>query len=165
MKKIPLRRRDGSVRAWALTSERDYTWLNRWRWCMSSTGYVVRSKMVAGHQHSIYMHRQILGLKHGDKRQGEHKNRNRLDCRRSNLRIAPRGEADNRQNVGAYNGNTSGYRGVSWDKRRHKWIALAQLDKKKHWLGYYDTAEEADAVVKAWRAENMPFSEDAKEKQ
>jgi hypothetical protein len=36
------------------------------------------------------------------------------------------------------------------------------LEGRRHHLGHYETPEEADAVVKLFRAENMPFSEDAR---
>ncbi|HUB72809.1 MAG TPA: HNH endonuclease [Solirubrobacteraceae bacterium] len=91
----------------------------------------------------------------------DHVNGNRLDNRRVNLRVASHSEnMQNRHGLTAT--NTSGYRGVSWHKRRRKWIAYAQLDGRAYYLGYFDTAEEADEAVKAWRAEHMPFSADAR---
>jgi hypothetical protein len=108
------------------------------------------------------MHRQILGLEHGDRRQGEHENRNRLDCRRSNLLIATRGCADNSQNKSGLRNNTSGYRGVTWDKRKRKWVAQAVLAGRHLYLGAHATPELADAAVRTWRAKHMPFSEDAR---
>lgn len=114
-----------------------------------------------GKQRTIAMHRVILGLEAGDPRQGDHEDRNPLNNQRSNLRIAERASADNGQNRGPYSSNTSGYRGVTWNKRLRKWQAQAVLNCKQHYLGLFATAEQADAAVKAWRAEHMPFSEDA----
>jgi hypothetical protein len=34
MAEIPLRARDGSVKAWALIDAADAAWLNQWRWSM-----------------------------------------------------------------------------------------------------------------------------------
>lgn len=43
-----------------------------------------------------YLHRIILGLKRGDRRIGDHINRDKLDCRRKNLRITDaKGNAKN----------------------------------------------------------------------
>lgn len=39
--------------------------------------------------------------------------------------------------------NTSGYRGVSWDKAKKKWQATITRDYKQVMLGRFDTAEEA----------------------
>jgi hypothetical protein len=151
----------GRFVAWALVNAADFAWLNQWRWCLHTRGYVCRSVWVGGKCQVILMHRLILGLEHGDKRQGEHENRNKLDNQRSNLRIAPRGDLDNRQNLDPYANNTSGHRGVSWNKANRRWVAHARLGGKRHNLGSFATPEEADRVVKAWRAVHMPFSEDA----
>lgn len=160
MKRIPLRRRDGTIRAEALVDEGDFEWLSQWRWCLNGE-YVRRTEFVNGKQRAVLLHRQILGLEYGDPRQGEHRNRNPLDCRRSNLRIAGRGQADNQQNQGIYRNNTSGYRGVGWHKSRRKWQAYASLGGEQKYLGIFATAEEADAVAKAFRGAAMPFSDDA----
>ena len=45
---------------------------------------------------SEYLHRKIMGLQKGDKRQVDHKNHNKLDNRRSNLRVVD--QATNQQN-------------------------------------------------------------------
>ena len=162
VKKIPLRKKGGSVCAHTLVGDADFEWLNRWQWHLGTHGYASRTTETARDGKRMYlMHRQILGLGHGDRRQGDHRNRNRLDNQRSNLRIAARGARDNSQNQGLYSTNKSGYRGVSWCKRTRKWSAQVALNGQSPYLGMYDTPEEADRAVKAFRAEHMPFSEDA----
>lgn len=39
--------------------------------------------------------------------------------------------------------NSSGYKGVSWSKKRNKWVSWIGKDKKKIWLGYFDDKEDA----------------------
>lgn len=39
--------------------------------------------------------------------------------------------------------NTSGYRGVSWHKGAQKWGAYIRVNGARHYLGLYDTAEQA----------------------
>lgn len=158
MKRIPLRARGGEIRAYAVVDDADFDWLNRWPWHLDS-GYAARMELRDGKRRPVRMHRQILGLGPGDKRQGDHINRDRLDHRRANLRVCTRGDADNRQNVGLYSTNTSGYRGVGWDKSRNKWMAYGHIDDKMHNLGRYDTAESAAEVAAAFRREHMPFSQ------
>lgn len=165
MKRIPLRGRRRHPGACALVDDADFEWLNQWRWCLDSKGYAGRNEYLprkGGRQRNrkIKMHRLILGLEPGDRRMGEHIDRNPLNCRRSNLRIAA-GEADNKQNLGLSAVNTSGYRGVSWTSEGRKWKATVVLAGRHHHLGRHATPEQADAVVKAFRAEHMPFSEDA----
>lgn len=44
--------------------------------------------------------------------------------------------------------NTSGYKGVTWDRSREKWMAQIVFKGKKHFLGRYNTIEEAAAARK-----------------
>lgn len=161
LKRIPLHAKDGPVVAHALVSGRDFERLSRWVWRLGANGYAQRGLRVDGRYRTIRMHREILGLGFGDPRWGEHENRNKLDCQRSNLRIVHRGHLDNQQNQGLRSDNSSGYRGVSWSKGDKKWAAYAWIDGRKHSLGRHDTPEGADVAAKAFRAEHMPFSEDA----
>lgn len=39
--------------------------------------------------------------------------------------------------------NTSGVRGVCWDKRSHKWVARISLQGKSHYLGSFVNKEDA----------------------
>lgn len=48
--------------------------------------------------------------------------------------------------------NTSGVTGVSFEKRREKWVAYVNVDKKRKHLGYFNTREEA---VKARLSHNL----------
>jgi hypothetical protein len=63
------------------------------------------------------------------------------DNRRANLRLATHQE--NMRNSKRRKSNTSGYKGVSWDAERKKWIAGISVNHKYVFLGRYDTAEEA----------------------
>jgi hypothetical protein len=157
-KRIPLCRCDGTIRTYVWVDAADYEWLMQWRWCLTS-GYAVRKAMRSGERRTVYMHCEILGLQFGDSRQGDHINLKRLDNRRQNLRVATRAEMDNGQNVPS-RGGSSKYRGVSWCKYHQKWQAYAKINYKKYHLGYYVDEEKANAVVVAFRAEHMHFSDD-----
>ena len=76
----------------------------------------------------------------------DHINHNRLDNRKSNLRVCT--QQQNNINVSTRKNNTSGYKGVSLDKRRNKWRARVNIDGKEKSLGYYKTKEEAIAARK-----------------
>jgi hypothetical protein len=162
-RRIPLRRRDGTIVAYALVDAEDYDWLMQWRWSLDNDGYAKRqTSRSTGQRRTVRMHRQVLGLEHGDPRQGDHINGVRLDNRRCNLRIAPRAEKDNLQNQGSQAGSVSRYRGVSWGGRQRKWKAQVTLNYKTHHLGYFDDEAEAAAVAAAFRREHMPFSGDSR---
>jgi hypothetical protein len=73
------------------------------------------------------MHRQILGLEYGDKRQGDHVEPSAtLDNRRLNIRIATAGE--NQRNSRKRRDNSSGVKGVSVDSRSGKLRVRIQVD-------------------------------------
>ncbi len=86
---IPLRAKDGSIKGHAMIDSIDVA-LSRWRWCLSR-GYAVRGVRARGGHRLISLHRQILGLTFGDGVEVDHINRNKLDNRRSNLRIVTHG--------------------------------------------------------------------------
>jgi hypothetical protein len=65
----------------------------------------------------VYMHRMILP---GHPRV-DHINHDGLDNQRHNLRGCT--HQQNRSNTGKNSRNTSGYKGVFWDKNRSKWLA------------------------------------------
>jgi hypothetical protein len=159
--RIPLWDIDGNVCAWTIVDDTDFAWLDRWKWHLSPQGYAARTIRINGKRQKFLMHRFILGLRCGDPRQGDHINRNKLDNRRSNLRIAKRAELDNGQNLSLSVKNTSGFRGVSWDSQTKKWRAEAMVGGKRYRLGRFQDPEEAYVTIKAFRAKHMPFSEDA----
>jgi HNH endonuclease/AP2 domain len=72
----------------------------------------------------------------------DHINGKRDDNRLINLREAT--QTQNNQNIRKpQSNNTSGYLGAYWDKRKGKWGATIQLNKKSTFLGYFNTVEEA----------------------
>jgi len=71
----------------------------------------------------------------------DHKNRNGLDNRRANIRFATRQQNLANQGIGKL--NTSGYRGVIWNKDTQRWRCSIFIDKKRKYLGFFDEAEEA----------------------
>lgn len=153
---IPLRRRDGSIRAHAVIDVEDEH-LAVYRWCMHVCGYATRHlRLPDGQKTAVLLHRAVLGLVPGDGVQGDHIDRDRLNCRRSNLRVVTDGQ--NKQNVPSTAGSSSRYRGVSWNGRRGKWEAEVTLNYVHHHLGRFDDEQEAAAVAQAWRLANMPYT-------
>jgi gluconate kinase len=71
----------------------------------------------------------------------DHIDRNRLNCQRNNLR--PATNSQNLANRGKNRNNTSGYKGVTWDKERRKWLAQIEVRGRNRCLGRYDDKEEA----------------------
>ena len=74
----------------------------------------------------------------------DHVNRNKLDNRRSNLRICTRQQ--NGKNRSLSSNNKSGYHGVHFantEKRVKRWVASTRVDGKKKIIGRYYTVQEA----------------------
>lgn len=157
MRRIPLRVRDGSIRAYALVDDADYEDVARFRWCLRAKRYVARNCSVTEGGGSEYLHRRLLGLVVGDGLQADHRIGDSLDNRRENLRVAT--NAQNAQNRrGGY--GESRHRGVArWPDGG--WQAGIKLDGKRIYLGIYATEEEAARVAASARARYMPFSREA----
>lgn len=104
-------------------------------------GYAVRNiKLPNGRKTISYLHVEILETvlcrSLVDDEECDHKNLDRLDCRKQNLRLATHGQ--NGRNVPRYSNNLSGFKGVHWCERDHKWIAKIMVNKNRTNLGYFD---------------------------
>jgi hypothetical protein len=153
---IPLRNRKGEIVAYAVVDDGDAA-LVEYDWHLSSHGYPSRGERTAnGKLLIVRMHREVMGLRPGDGLKVDHKDRNKLDNRRSNLRIAS--AAANAQNTSGWRSSTSPYRGVCWVPSRGKWLAQAMVDYKQNFLGYFDSEEKAAEAARAFRSQRMPFS-------
>jgi len=130
-------------------SPEDYSFLSGFKWCvMKSSGrrkdacYCAVRK--AG-QTTEYMHRAILARMLGRElvatEQVDHIDRDPLNNRRENLRLATAGE--NMRNLLKHTDNTSGFKGVSFRTDRGKWLAKIAVNRKQIHLGYFDTPEAA----------------------
>lgn len=71
----------------------------------------------------------------------DHKNRRPADNRFANMREATRTE--NGRNASLSSNNTSGFTGVSFEKRSGRWLASIKLDQKMYRLGTFKTQAEA----------------------
>lgn len=88
-------------------------------------------------------HRMAWAYVHGvePEEQIDHINGCRDDNRIANLRLAT--PEDNARNQKRAKNNTSGYKGVSFDKNRKLWYACIYIKRKQLNLGHYDTKEKA----------------------
>jgi hypothetical protein len=151
MPTLPVRR-GGEIVAQTLVDWGDFDRARLYRWKLDSDGYVrVQPRRGA----RIALHRLVLGLEPGDGLEGDHISGDKLDNRRSNLRVATR--AQNGQNVPA----KRGHRGVTFDASRRTtrcWRVRIGLAGHYHHVGWVDTEAEAAAAADAWYAEHMPFA-------
>jgi len=139
MKKIKLTRGQ-----FALVDDEDYEELNQFKWYALKKRYTfyarrsiyIDSKTIT----SCYMHRQILGLVDRNI-QCDHKDTNGLNNQKSNLRECS--NTENQKNQRPRVGYSSKYKGVSFVKKRNKWVSGLVVDKKHIFLGSFINEIEA----------------------
>ncbi len=126
----------------------DYIWLAQFRWCCK-TGkdrcYAVRHIQERGRTKRIQMHRQIMDTpRHLI---CDHINHDGLDNRRQNLRNCTIEQNNaNRRKRGTGHGSrtpTSQYLGVTYCRRRKKWVSYIKHKGKSRNLGLFEIEEEA----------------------
>jgi hypothetical protein len=106
-----------------------------------STGYrVVRVKDVLYYEHRL-AHFYMTGQW---PEQIDHRDFDRVDNRWSEIRHASM--AQNQHNVRRQKNNTSGRKGVHWDKQTEQWRARIDFNGKVYNLGRFDSFELAVAV-------------------
>jgi len=115
--------------------------------CLRVDGYW----FIAIDQQRYLAHRLAWFYVHGyfPENDTDHINRIRTDNRISNLREASR--QCNSRNSGLLSTNTSGIKGVCWNKNYSKWQANITDSGKQIYLGCYDTI--VDAAKARWSAE------------
>ena len=119
----------------------------RYRWQVGPPGYAHRIGQTAGKRVHISFHRLITNAPLG--MQVDHINGNRLDNRRSNLRIVTAYE--NAQNLhGARADSRTGLRGVE-RRRNGRFHARIWVDGRTVSLGSFATSDEAAVAARAGR--------------
>jgi hypothetical protein len=125
-----------------IVDDSDYKTLVSYVWSINNTGYAVRYETVDNKKSQISMHRQIMNTPRG--MFTDHKNHERLDNRRSNLRICTREQ--NQRNMKLQKNSSTGQKGVYWDKKAKAYRARIYFNKKRKCLGFFSTAAEAGSA-------------------
>jgi len=122
----------------ALVDEDLFENLNALNWFIGSKGYAQRSCTGGG---AVLLHRVVLWASPGD--WVDHINRDKLDCRRSNLRFVSYEQSAQNRNKSTSIRKTSRYKGVSFRKRGCVWIAQITVSKVQTVLGRFKNQEDA----------------------
>jgi hypothetical protein len=97
-------------------------------------------------------HRLIFLMHHGYLPQFlDHIDGNRVNNKIENLR--PATPFENNRNARTRKDNTSGIKGVYWNKRAKKWMAKIKINKERKHIGCFKTLEEAAEAIKKAREE------------
>lgn len=78
------------------------------------------------------------------KNDADHVNRDKADNRWSNLRDAT--VLQNSGNAGIRRDNTSGVKGVGWNKKAQKWMVRIRINGRSKYMGLFDDIGEAAAA-------------------
>ncbi len=133
-------------------SDCDFVFLSKYNWGPRGNGYYQCTSKSTWRGHKInsksihWVVAQLMGLKIPEDFEIDHIDRNKANNQRPNLRAVSR-------NLQMYNTdmnktNTSGYTGVSFDKRKaiNPWKVQITINNKNKHLGYFKTAKEASEV-------------------
>lgn len=123
---------------YALVDDSDFDTLAQYAWHITGAGYAAGFVRVNGTRLRVYLHRYLLDAQPGQI--VDHIDGDPLNNTRANLRLVTR--AQNQWNRKAQL-NASGYKGVSWHRLNQKYYARIQVHNRRHFLGYFETAEEA----------------------
>ena len=134
MKKIPL-----TQGKFAVVNDKDFTELSKFRWVAQKARRTWYAWRRAEGLKCIKMHRQIMNPP--DDMEIDHKDGDGLNNTRTNLRICTR--TQNSMNRPPFSNNTSGFKGVMWNKRAKKWKAQIHISGRSTFLGYYSCIIEA----------------------
>jgi hypothetical protein len=120
---------------YAYVDAADYEWLSRWQWSMvgAYAGRYEKGRLVL-------MHREIVTPRKG--MIVDHKNRNKLDNTRGNLRVCT--HAENAYNRAKRRGSVSRFKGVGRRKKGNKFYACVYCKGDQFYLGVF--ANEIDAA-------------------
>jgi hypothetical protein len=117
-----------------------YEWASQYKWILCG-GYPRR---FYGGGKSIQLTREMFGLKPDDKREVDHINRDILDNRWENLRLASRRENARNQKVENREAKHSKFKGVTFLKRDGYWQAQTTFNGKSKYIGIFK--DELDAA-------------------
>lgn len=134
--RYPIYDKQKNIRCYTLIEHIDLNRISSYSWSLMGRDYI--KSRIDGKD--VYLHRFIMKQDNPDIIV-DHINRNKLDNRRSNLRLANRKQ--NAFNRNKSSNKSSKYKGVSLDKSKGLWQSYIKMDGIKYLLGYFKSEREA----------------------
>lgn len=122
----------------------DFDRISRHAWHVAHNGYAIRRvRREDGSKFMVFMHREVFGWVARDV---DHRDGNKLNCTRDNLRAASRMQNCGNQRM---RGGSSSFKGVCWAKSLGKWVAYIRRNKRRQHLGVFTDERAAAAAYNA----------------
>lgn len=123
----------------ALVSDEDFEELSKYKWHLHTTRFGDYARTSSPKR---YMHTFLMNPEHGY--EIDHQDGDGLNNQRSNMRICT--SSQNKANQNVRSDNVSGFKGVSWDKSRGKWLVQTHYRGKSKYIGRFTDKLEAARV-------------------
>ena len=162
---IAIYNKKGILLGEALTDLEEKDRVSELKWYRSTHGYAFTTYKIMEKRVWVSLHRFIIPMPYKDrKQQVDHINRNKMDCRKANLRVITAGQnMQNRGSTGFSSRNgkktTSKYRGV-YKCKNGRWRGQVMFEGKLRHIGYFDSELKAAIAWKIFRKKNLKYSED-----
>ena len=129
----------------------DYDKIKDYYWAVNDKGYLSANK------NTIFLHRLIINLNDTSwiYNRVDHKNHNKLDNQKFNLRVVT--PSQNTMNSNLRSDNKTGVKGVLWNNKNNNWYVQIGIGGKNKYLGSYKNFD--DAVKARKEAEEKYFGE------
>jgi hypothetical protein len=128
----------------AIVDYADYQKISGFKWrtveAYKNTFYAATWMRTGGKGRHVYLHRFLLGFPEKEKRTN-FINGNTLDCRRENLRLVTDSQSQMRRKLSE--NNSTGFRGVSFNKASGKYKAYIKRNGKLIHLGLFTKPKDA----------------------
>ena len=131
--------------------------VQKYTWYVNQSGYVYTSIQIGrknkrGVYHNILLHRYIMDVENSTYPLVDHINRDILDNRKNNLRLA--NYQTNVLNSSLRRDNKTGYKCVFLNKQTGKYFSQVRRNGEIKYLGSADTAEQAKQLYDEWVLED-----------
>lgn len=136
MKQIKL---SGNNDKYVLVDDEDYKYLSQFKWYSNGRGGVKRATSRKIGRKYILIHREIMKAKPGQ--MIDHIDRNPLNNQKNNLRFC--NYFINNANATLRRDNSSGCRGVYWEKSTKKWLVQLRRNNINKYIGRFENKYDA----------------------
>ena len=137
-------RRNSTNKLFSKIDDEDYEKVSKYKWSILKNKfnkvYACRQYKYNGKLVRVFLHRIIMNVVTNEKI--DHIDGDSLNNQKINLRKCT--NIENTYNQKTSVRNTSGYKGVHWNK--NKWRVVIQKDRKKYYFGVFEDIEEAKTV-------------------